>query len=50
VRKSPKYFHVSESGPRGAAEGGVSWSGATRSRRVGGIDVTVIAASSLRSR
>src|SRR6185312_3328053 len=46
VRRSPKYFHVSESGPRGDADGFVVSSGAAAGGvRVGGIDVTVITAS-----
>jgi hypothetical protein len=51
VRRSPKYFQVSDSGPSGDAEVVVSLSGSTCRRaaearaRLEGIDVTVITAS-----
>jgi microcompartment protein CcmK/EutM len=51
VRRSPKYFHVSDSGPSGAAEIVVLLSGSAGRRAaevrgsLEGIDVTVITAS-----
>jgi hypothetical protein len=47
VRRSPKYFHVSESGPSGEVDDSVWSAGSPGSRGagVGGIDVTVITAS-----
>jgi hypothetical protein len=51
VRRSPKYFQVSDSGPSGDAEvvvslsGSTGWCAAEARGRLEGIDVTVITAS-----